>query len=81
MSQKLLTIPETAERLGLKEQTIRRWVFLQKLTYVKVGSAVRIPDVEVERIIREGTVPRIPNLGWIPLHAVQVVAVRAGGGS
>lgn len=81
MSQKLLTIPETAQRLGLKEKTVRRWVFLHKLTYVKVGSAVRIPDGEVERIIREGTVPRLPNLAWVPLDAIQAVEVRAGGGS
>ena len=59
MASKLLTITEAAVRLRLREATIRRWVFLRKMNYVKAGSAVRIPESEVERIIAEGTVKKL----------------------
>ena len=62
----LLEIPKAAERLGLKARTIRRWVFLRKITYVKVGGAVRIPESEVARVIKEGTVLRLARRDWLP---------------
>jgi excisionase family DNA binding protein len=55
----LLTPAEVAERLRNKERTVRRWVFLRKIDYVKVGGLVRIPEREVRRIIEEGTIRRI----------------------
>jgi len=50
---------EAAQRLRLKPKTVRRWIFLRKLSYVKVGASVRIPEAEIRRIIKEGTVPRL----------------------
>ncbi len=47
----LRTIDETAQRLRLKPKTVRRWVFLRKVSYVKVGASVRIPEAEIRRII------------------------------
>jgi excisionase family DNA binding protein len=61
MTDQLQTIDEAAQRLRLKPQTVRRWVFLRKVDYVKVGGAVRIPKSEIERVISEGTVQRIPR--------------------
>ena len=60
MTYQLQTIDEAAERLRLKPRTVRRWIFLRKVDYVKVGASVRIPESEIERIIQEGTVSRIP---------------------
>lgn len=61
MAYQLRTIDEAAQRLRLKPRTVRRWVFLRKLDYVKVGGSVRIPESEIERVIEEGTVHRLPQ--------------------
>ena len=53
----MLSVAEVARRLGLKEGTVRLWLSQRKLAHVKLGRAVRIPPEEVERIIRENTVP------------------------
>ena len=54
----LLTIPQAAERLGLKASTLRAWVFYRKIGCVRLSSrAVRISAREVERLISEGTIP------------------------
>jgi len=53
----MLTVEEAAKELGLKPSTIRAWILRRRITYVKLNRAVRIPRVEVERIIREGTIP------------------------
>jgi excisionase family DNA binding protein len=55
---KMLGVGEVAEELGLEVSTIRDWLLKRKITFVKVGErCVRIPRREVERLIREGTVP------------------------
>ncbi len=54
----LLTIPEAAARLKMRESTIRAWILQRRLGYVKVGRrAVRISEREVLRVIEQGTVP------------------------
>jgi excisionase family DNA binding protein len=57
----MLTVAQSAERLGLKEPTIRLWIAQRKLAHVKLGasrrSVVRIPESEIDRLIRENTVP------------------------
>jgi excisionase family DNA binding protein len=60
-SGNLLRIAQVAERLSLKPSTIRAWVLLRKIAYVKIGGAVRISEAEVERIIRDGMVPARPD--------------------
>ena len=37
MAKQFLTIREAAQRLGLKEKTLRRWVGLRKIEYIKAG--------------------------------------------
>ena len=55
--QQLLTAAQVAERLAMKESTIRAWLLARRLARVRVGRrAVRIPASEVQRIIDEGTV-------------------------
>ena len=54
----LLTVPEAAARLALKESTVRAWLLTRRISKVRVGRrAVRIPTAEIERLIRDGTVP------------------------
>jgi excisionase family DNA binding protein len=60
MAKQLLTIREAAQRLGLREKTLRRWVALRKIEYIKAGArAVRISSSEIDRIIEVGRVPRL----------------------
>ena len=60
MQGELLTLREAARRLGLREKTLRRWVSLRKIEYIKAGErAVRISSAEIDRLIESGRVPRI----------------------
>jgi excisionase family DNA binding protein len=55
--RQLLTTAQVAERLSLKESTIRAWLLARRISHVRVGRrAVRIPASEVERVITEGTI-------------------------
>ena len=69
MVEKLLAIPEAAERFGFKPKTIQRWVFLRKITYVRIGHSIRIPESEISRVIEEGTIPRLASQPWPPHEA------------
>lgn len=58
VSAKLLTVKEAAQRLGLRESTIRKRILLRQIAYVKPGvRSVRIPIEELERIIASGFRP------------------------
>ncbi len=62
VSAKLITIREAAERLGLKESTIRKYILKRQIAYVKPSvRAVRIPIEELERILAAGLRPAIPH--------------------
>jgi excisionase family DNA binding protein len=55
---KLLTTAQVAERLSLRESTIRAWLLARRLPFIRVGRrAIRIRTAEVNRIIAEGSVP------------------------
>ena len=61
-STTLITIREAAERLGLKESTIRNYILKRQIAYVKPSvRAVRIPIEELERILAAGLRPAIPQ--------------------
>ena len=61
-SAKLITIREAADRLGLKESTIRKYILKRQIAYVKPSiRAVRIPIEELERILSAGLRPAIPQ--------------------
>ncbi|MGH9533816.1 MAG: helix-turn-helix transcriptional regulator [Terriglobales bacterium] len=56
----LLTVKAAAVRLGLTQATIRAWLLRRRIGCVRLSPrAVRIPSSEVERLIRQGTVPRL----------------------
>ena len=62
VSTKLITIREAANRLGLKESTIRKYILKRQIAYVKPSvRAVRIPIEELERIQSAGLRPAIPQ--------------------
>ena len=55
--ERMLTASEVAERLGLQPETIRSWMARRRITFSKLGRAVRIPESEVSRLIEAGSVP------------------------
>ena len=65
MRDELLEIYEAAERLGVSEGVLWAWVRQRRVTVVKLGphdtnAAVRVRASEVERLIRQGTIPARP---------------------
>ncbi|MFF1482856.1 excisionase family DNA-binding protein [Streptomyces sp. NPDC058301] len=56
MADRLLSVAEAAERLGVGERFIRRLVSERRIRYVKVGKHVRIADGVLAAYIEEGTV-------------------------
>jgi excisionase family DNA binding protein len=65
--EKLLTVPEAAERLRLQPSTVRKWIFERRLAYVRVGQrAVRIREADIEKLIRENYTPALKDTPMIP---------------
>ena len=63
VSTKLITIREAANRLGLKESTIRKYILKRQIAYVKPSiRAVRIPIEELELILAAGLRPVSPQV-------------------
>jgi excisionase family DNA binding protein len=57
---RLLDVRQTAEALGLKASTIRRWILERKIDVVRPNSrAVRIPEETLMRIVKEGFRPAV----------------------
>jgi excisionase family DNA binding protein len=70
VTEELLTVQEAARRLGLKNKTIRRWIRLRRIEFIRAGErAVRISSMEVDRIIEAGRTPRL-----IPFRREQQLA-------
>lgn len=57
MAERLLTIPQAAERLALAPATLRRWIYQRRLAVVRLGRAVRLREAEVEAMGRVGFQP------------------------
>jgi excisionase family DNA binding protein len=58
-SKQLLTVAQVADRLGLKQATIRRRILERRLPYVKLGRAVRIPVEAIDALIAASYRPAI----------------------
>jgi excisionase family DNA binding protein len=51
------TVKQAADRTALSAACWRRWIAERKISYVRLGRAIRITDAEIERVIASGTVP------------------------
>ena len=51
-SSEMLTVAEVASRLKCHPHTIRRWIWAGRLRAVKIGSMTRVPEEEVERLVK-----------------------------
>jgi excisionase family DNA binding protein len=56
MTDRLLTVGESAERLGTSVRFVRRWVFEGGIAFVKVGRYVRIAEADLDAFIAAGRV-------------------------
>ncbi len=61
VGNQLLSVEETARRLGLKPVTVRLWAAGRRLARVKLGRRVLIPASEVERLIEANLQPALPE--------------------
>ncbi|MCT9006900.1 excisionase family DNA-binding protein [Streptomyces rhizosphaerihabitans] len=63
MAERLLTVAQVAERLGTwdmsGERFPRRLIEERRITFVKVGRHVRIPESAVDEYIAANTVRRV----------------------
>lgn len=51
---KLYDVAQTAELLGVKESTIRKWVMQRRIPFVKLGQCLRFEETVIEKIQKEG---------------------------
>lgn len=82
MTRELLTVADAAQRLAVRESTLRFWLRRRKLAKVIVGSrSVRVPVEAVEEMISSGFVParrEVPSDPTAAAVAKPAAAVRAG---
>jgi excisionase family DNA binding protein len=56
--QELLKVSEFAKSGNIQESTVRAWLLYGKIGFVRLGGrAIRIPRSELDRLVREGSVP------------------------
>ncbi len=60
-TNKLLTVPEFAQALGVTPACIRRWLLERKIGCVKLGRLIRIAASERDRLVSEGFRPAKPS--------------------
>jgi len=54
MAERWLSVDEIAEHLGVKRDTIYKWVARKKMPAHKVGRLLKFQVEEVDRWVREG---------------------------
>jgi len=59
MDEKFLTVFEAEAMTGRKASTWRRDILLRRVSVVRFGRSVRIPESEIKRLIEEGFQPRL----------------------
>lgn len=50
--ERLFGIKEAAEMLGLKPNTLRKWVYLGSIEYCKVGGMVKFTEAQIMACIK-----------------------------
>jgi len=56
--EKMLTVQQAAEQLGLREATIRKMIFQRRIDTVRPSvRAVRVPESAIKKILERGFRP------------------------
>lgn len=59
--EKLLTVQQAAEQLGLREATVRKLIFQRRIDTVRPSvRAVRVPESAIRKILEQGYRPAVP---------------------
>lgn len=58
---KLIRVPQAAERLAVRESTIRKMIFEKRLPVVRIGRTVTIPEDAIEKMVADGYSPALPK--------------------
>jgi excisionase family DNA binding protein len=48
---RLLSLPEAAQRLGVSRHTLRSWVRQKRIAHIRLGRRVVIAPVDIERFV------------------------------
>jgi excisionase family DNA binding protein len=62
---RMLTVTEVAERLGTSVHYPRRLIRERRITFVRIGRHVRVPESVVDALIERGTVEPFPRRGRV----------------
>jgi excisionase family DNA binding protein len=62
---KLLSVEEAAERWGTSVHFPRRLIRERRITFVRIGRHVRIPESAVDGLIERGTVEPVRRRGRV----------------
>jgi excisionase family DNA binding protein len=52
----VLSVQQTAERMGVSTLTVRRLILARKLRYMRIGSLIRIYAADVDRFLSDSVV-------------------------
>lgn len=58
---KLLNVKEFADALGISPKTIRQWIWMRRVPFIRVGRAIRFRTETVNEILKHGEVPALEN--------------------
>jgi excisionase family DNA binding protein len=65
---RLLTVTEAAELLGVQPRTLYKWAYQGRLPVVKLGRLTRVRTSVIEKLIAAGEQLVVRNSGW---HAIR----------
>jgi len=57
----LVSVPDAAAYLGISEGTLRNWLSLRQLEYVKVGRLTKIRQATLDRYIDQHTIGAVQS--------------------
>ena len=59
MAGPLLSVSDAAAYLGISQGTLRNWLSMRRIDYVKVGSLTKLSRDTLDRYIQENTVEAV----------------------
>jgi len=62
-ANQLLSVDQAADYLGISPGTLRNWLSLKRLEYVKVGRLTKLTKAALDRYIASRTVPAVADRG------------------
>ena len=51
---KLMNVNEASKQLNVSPNTLRKWVQLRRIPFVKIGTLVRFREQDIESIVQGG---------------------------